>query len=109
MHLHASYPITAERKRDLERHYGACSVLYGGAVGQPTWADTPLTYTVPEWVWDKTSDRYRWRRGMVKDGRNVSWNFHPVPRQEKEAYEARLRRRREDRAVLKKGNRLKNR
>lgn len=58
---------------------------------------SPLKYAVPDFEWDPGACRYRWRKGIIRNGKNLSWHFHPVPDLERKQYSKRIQHRREDR------------
>jgi hypothetical protein len=82
---------TLERQAEYETERRRSLAMYG-PVGDDyrTSIEDPLTYVVPEYVWDDIVFRYRWRKETVIEGKNVSWNFYPVPGCEREIYNERL-------------------
>ncbi len=85
--------LTGAAKQEVETARGVQRSLGGGLVDRPTWADRPLTYYTP-WEWSESAFRYRYRKGVKKDGKDMSWLFHKVPLSEQRIYQGRLKERR---------------
>lgn len=101
---------TPERAREIRRYRSSFEVMCG-TVTEPAEV-TPYTEgSSPHvsYVWDKDAGRYRWPRGTIRDGKNVSWHFRLAPDdpQEQRRYREYLDRKKKVTLQKKQGNRLK--